>query len=455
MAPHDSQPWNPDRGWADPFIAILLLATLWLAGAHLRPGPARTQAPATQASLQGRLLDVLLGGSASLARQVPLEGWYRPRALAAGLASATEAGWDQAVLAVHAAEAKDLEAGRRLIQAAPGPEGASFRQAWSWAYLGTGSAPGPGALPAVAAALGNGYSALILEARVQARQGADPQALEQRARSWAEARLLVLILAGLAGVLVAGAGLAYGLFLALTPAPPVTLPHFGLSGRALLIVLLGWFLTFLTAGAAVALLLRPFPWLKPVQLPLIYGLHAGLGTAYLCRAEGISLGTLWRRVAPGRPGPALATGLGFFALAFAAVLAVSLVLGPLIGKGEPPQRQLFELLAGLKQRWTILLMFATVAGLAPAFEELMFRGFLLPWLGERLAGRNPRRGWLQAVAITGLGFGAMHLQPLGLPTLTTLGLVLGLAFVRTGNLATSILVHGLWNGGVFLLLRTL
>ena len=49
----------------------------------------------------------------------------------------------------------------------------------------------------------------------------------------------------------------------------------------------------------------------------------------------------------------------------------------------------------------------------------------------------------------------MHLQPLGLPTLTTLGLVLGFAFVRTGNLVTTILVHGLWNGGVFLLLRML
>ena len=35
------------------------------------------------------------------------------------------------------------------------------------------------------------------------------------------------------------------------------------------------------------------------------------------------------------------------------------------------------------------------------------------------------------------------------------GIVLGFAFVRTGNLATTILVHGLWNGGVFLLLRLL
>ena len=54
-----------------------------------------------------------------------------------------------------------------------------------------------------------------------------------------------------------------------------------------------------------------------------------------------------------------------------------------------------------------------------------------------------------------LCFGAMHLQPAGLPTLSTLGFVLGLAFLRTRNLLTSILVHGLWNGAVFALLRVI
>jgi len=33
------------------------------------------------------------------------------------------------------------------------------------------------------------------------------------------------------------------------------------------------------------------------------------------------------------------------------------------------------------------------------------------------------------------------------------GMVLGFAFLRTGNLLTAILVHGLWNGGIFILLR--
>lgn len=455
MALNDPQPWNPDRAWADPFIALLLVVVVALANGVLRLSPTRAQAPEVQATLQGRLQDSVLGGIKALEARNPLPGLHLPQLSSAAMAEGPRTGWDQAILAVHAGEARDLEAGARLAQGAPGPAGTVFRQAWTWAYQGTGAAPGPDALRPALAALGDGYAARILEARLLARAGGDPGPLERRARDRAVVRLLALGLTGLGALLAAGAGLAFGLFLALTPGRPAPLPHFGLSGRAVLVVVLGWFLTFLAAGTAVAMLIRPLPGLRPYYLPLVYCLHAALGTAYICKAEGIGLGALWRRVAPGRTGAALAAGLGYFALAFTVVLAVALVLGPVLGRHEPPQRQLFELLASLKGRWAVILVFLTVAGVAPAFEELMFRGFLLPWLGERLQAWNPRRGWPLAVAITGLGFGAMHLQPLGLPTLTTLGIVLGLAFVRTGNLATTILVHGLWNGGVFLLLRLL
>ena len=63
-------------------------------------------------------------------------------------------------------------------------------------------------------------------------------------------------------------------------------------------------------------------------------------------------------------------------------------------------------------------------------------------------------GW-RMLLFSGLSFAVMHMQPLGLPTLATLGIVLGFAFLRTGNLATCIMVHGLWNGGVFILMRAL
>jgi len=90
-----------------------------------------------------------------------------------------------------------------------------------------------------------------------------------------------------------------------------------------------------------------------------------------------------------------------------------------------------------------------LAVVAPCFEELMFRGCLLPVLSRRI-----HRAW--AVLLLGaLAFGAMHLQPQGLPLLCLLGLTMGMAFLRTGNLWTSILIHGCWNGAQFVLMRAL
>jgi membrane protease YdiL (CAAX protease family) len=93
-----------------------------------------------------------------------------------------------------------------------------------------------------------------------------------------------------------------------------------------------------------------------------------------------------------------------------------------------------------------LVLLLTVAGLAPAFEELLFRGFLLPVLA-----RSQRMA--VALVLSALLFGAIHLQPTGLPTLSALGLAMGLAMRHTGSLRTPILVHACWNGSLFLLLR--
>jgi membrane protease YdiL (CAAX protease family) len=453
MAPHASQPWNPDRAWADPFIALLCLAALALGSMQWHAARAQQTAPAARVSLVGEAQDAALGGTKAL------EGLHlrtprgsRPPAPAD---AASRPGWDQALLAVHLGEAGDLDGAERLGQAAPGPLGQHFRQAFAYAYRGTGSAPSAADRAELRDALGAGYAARILEARLVARAGGRPEALETAARDWALSRLALLAAAGLGAVLLGGAGVVFGLLQAQRGPSSAPLPRYGLSGRALVIVLLGWFLTFLASGSAIALLLRALPWLRPLQLPLVYSLHAGLGVFYLCRAEGISFVQLRNRVAPAPRGRALAMGLGYYAVAFAAVFTVAWLLSPFLGRAASPQQRLFDLLAGLKGTLPLVLLFATVAGLAPAFEELLFRGCLLPWLAERLARPFPRRARFLAAALTAIGFAAMHLQPLGLPTLATLGLVLGFAYLRTGNLSTSFLVHALWNGGVFLLVRAL
>jgi hypothetical protein len=219
-----------------------------------------------------------------------------------------------------------------------------------------------------------------------------------------------------------------------------------LSGRAAVLVLLGWFLAFFLSSTLAGLLLHPWPRAHWMAGPLGYVLHAAVGVSLLCWAEEISFANLWRRVAPGRMGRDLAWGLAFLALAVLLVLAVALVSGWILQPDQSPQRDLQELLRGLSGWGPCLVMFLTVAGLAPFFEELLFRGFLLPVLARR-------QPMATALVVSALLFGAIHLQPAGLPVLGTLGLVLGLAMRHTGSLRTPVLIHASWNGCLFLLIR--
>jgi len=125
---------------------------------------------------------------------------------------------------------------------------------------------------------------------------------------------------------------------------------------------------------------------------------------------------------------------------------VALTSNLLLKPDQSPQRDLQELLRSLSGWGPSLALFLTVAGLAPFFEELLFRGFLLPILARR-------QPMALALVVSALLFGAIHLQPAGLPTLSALGWVMGLAMRQTGSLRTPILVHACWNGSLFLLMR--
>lgn len=57
-----------------------------------------------------------------------------------------------------------------------------------------------------------------------------------------------------------------------------------------------------------------------------------------------------------------------------------------------------------------------------------------------------------ALFASSLAFGSAHLSTKDLPELTSLGLLLGLAYLRSRNLMTPVLIHGLWNGVVLLAL---
>jgi hypothetical protein len=175
-------------------------------------------------------------------------------------------------------------------------------------------------------------------------------------------------------------------------------------------------------------------------------------------------GTQWRGATALRLGwrlPAIA--LGCFVLA-----AIDDKLLP--GPEHAPIEEIFRSPGGA---W---LMFGFGITLAPFFEEIVFRGFLLPalatacdWVSERFTHRHPRPldanghpqwsifAMLVASIATSLPFALMHAEQTGKSLgpfilLITVSLVLCAVRLRTRSLAASVLVHASYNFLIFSLM---
>ena len=97
---------------------------------------------------------------------------------------------------------------------------------------------------------------------------------------------------------------------------------------------------------------------------------------------------------------------------------------------------------------TFASLFTVTAILAPLLEETVFRGFLLTGLCKVM---DPRA----AVVVSAGAFGVCHFSAHDLPQLIALGIVLGFTYLRSRNLATPMLIHGMWNGVVLSVLFAL
>lgn len=91
----------------------------------------------------------------------------------------------------------------------------------------------------------------------------------------------------------------------------------------------------------------------------------------------------------------------------------------------------------------LLVYVGVVTICAPIWEEVIFRGFLLPSLTRYLPN------WGAILASSAL-FALAHCQPQRLLPLLFLGVLIGAVFVRSRNLLASMLLHSLWNAYVFL-----
>jgi membrane protease YdiL (CAAX protease family) len=143
----------------------------------------------------------------------------------------------------------------------------------------------------------------------------------------------------------------------------------------------------------------------------------------------------------------LAWGFGGYLVAIPSVLLVSLI-NQQIWHGQGGSNPLLFLALQAKDRVALAIFFSTASIAAPLFEEIMFRGFLLPSL-TRYTSVNG------AIMISGFIFAIAHLSLSEVLPLATLGIILGFVYTRSRNLLAPMLLHCLWNSGTLVSLFVL
>ncbi|EXC10843.1 Putative membrane peptidase ydiL [Morus notabilis] len=94
-------------------------------------------------------------------------------------------------------------------------------------------------------------------------------------------------------------------------------------------------------------------------------------------------------------------------------------------------------------RVAMALYVIVVSVCAPVWEEIVFRGFLLPSLTKYMPV------WC-AILVSSVVFALAHFNIQRMLPLIFLGVVMGAVFARSRNLLPSMLLHSLWNSFVFL-----
>lgn len=140
-------------------------------------------------------------------------------------------------------------------------------------------------------------------------------------------------------------------------------------------------------------------------------------------------------------------GIGGYLVALPLVILVSL-LNQKLWQGQGGSNPILPLALEGQDRIALMLFVLTACVAAPMFEEIFFRGFLLPSLTRYMSVGG-------AILASALLFAIAHLSFSEVLPLFTLGIVLGVVYTRSRNLFASILLHGLWNAGTLLSLFVL
>ena len=123
------------------------------------------------------------------------------------------------------------------------------------------------------------------------------------------------------------------------------------------------------------------------------------------------------------------------------VLLIGWIMNEIIGD-QGGSNPLLELVLSSNEFFPLCLLLITTVFLAPIFEELVFRGVLLPVLVSKV-------GKISGVVLSALIFALAHLSVGELPPLFVLGIGLGVMRLSSGRLFPCALMHSLWNGVTF------
>tara|TARA_B100000212_G_scaffold106940_1_gene79311 strand:- start:970 stop:1812 length:843 start_codon:yes stop_codon:yes gene_type:complete len=131
------------------------------------------------------------------------------------------------------------------------------------------------------------------------------------------------------------------------------------------------------------------------------------------------------------------------------VLLTSLIMN-LIVENQAGSNPLLEIVLNNNNYFAFIMLFLTTTLIAPLFEEIIFRGVLLPVLARDY-------GKIIGILISSFVFALAHLSLNEFPPLFVLGIGLATTRLISGRLASSVVMHSFWNGLTFLnlfLLRT-
>ncbi len=135
-------------------------------------------------------------------------------------------------------------------------------------------------------------------------------------------------------------------------------------------------------------------------------------------------------------------GLGGYMVALPLVLLVSLI-NQQIWQGQGGSNPILFLALKAQDQVALTIFFMTASVMAPLYEEIMFRGFLLPSLTRYI----PVWG---SIVLSAFLFAIAHLSLSEVLPLMTLGIILGFVYVKSKNLLAPMLLHSLWNSGTLL-----